>query len=193
MIERLHWKGLWQCFDRNGEVLDVFVPVKRTIDGAHFGFVRMASRADALRAIKRLDGCVLYGSKVRVLFVVRDTRDSFWRRKRGSLPRLSDPPSIGIKGVDIEGAKVECEMGKLRSVEGVVDDEKLVILHTCAIGWVKKVVSISVLAREMAKAVQEAELVRVPAVEERDIDSRSEYGGSVQHGNSVVSPASHES
>ncbi|KAK8521582.1 hypothetical protein V6N12_031476 [Hibiscus sabdariffa] len=39
----------------------------------------------------------------------------------------------------------------------------------------------------------EAELVHVPAVEEREIDSGSEEGDSVQHGGSVVSPASHES
>ncbi|KAK8510041.1 hypothetical protein V6N12_035364 [Hibiscus sabdariffa] len=148
------------------------------IDGARFGFVRMASRADALRAIERLDGCVLYGSRVRVLFA----------------------------GVDVEGAKVECGMGKLCSVEGAIDDEKLVIMHTYAIGWVKKVVSIRVLAREMAEAGLEAfklewvagsmvllAFLDLEQPEEREIDSGSEDGDTVQHGNSVVSSISHES
>ncbi|KAL4303256.1 hypothetical protein GQ457_10G011080 [Hibiscus cannabinus] len=49
-------QGLWQCFDRHGEVLDVFVPTKRTVDGARFGFVSMGSWEDALRVIERLDG-----------------------------------------------------------------------------------------------------------------------------------------
>ncbi|KAK8516146.1 hypothetical protein V6N12_013553 [Hibiscus sabdariffa] len=132
-------------------------------------------------------------------------------------------------------------MSKLQSVEGAVDDEKLVILHTCAIGWVMKAVSIRVLAQEMVEAglegfelqwvacsmvllafpdleqrgrapgqidemvevraqdkvfqvlVQEVELVHLSAVEEWEIDSGSEDGDSVQHGNSVVPPASHES
>ncbi|KAK9031785.1 hypothetical protein V6N11_056073 [Hibiscus sabdariffa] len=90
---------------------------------------------------------------------------------RGSLPRLADPPSIRIKGIDVVGAEV-------------------------------KAVSIRILAREMAEAgldgfeLQwiagsmvllafpdlEAELVCVPAVEEREIDSGSEEGDSVQHG-----------
>ncbi|KAL4318872.1 hypothetical protein GQ457_18G012420 [Hibiscus cannabinus] len=88
----LHWQSLWQCFDRHMEVLDVFVPTKRTVDGSKFGFVRMGSWEDALRVIEHLDGFVLYGSRVRISFTQRDTHDSFWRKK-GSLPRLPDPPS----------------------------------------------------------------------------------------------------
>ncbi|KAK9044590.1 hypothetical protein V6N11_058488 [Hibiscus sabdariffa] len=77
----------------------------------------MASRMNALKVIERLDGSVLYGSRVRVSFASRETRDSFWRQKRG-----------------------------------VVDSGKMSILSTCAIGWVKKVVSIRALAQEMAEA-----------------------------------------
>ncbi|KAK9020582.1 hypothetical protein V6N11_010602 [Hibiscus sabdariffa] len=49
-----------------------------------------------------------------------------------------------------------------QSVEGIVDDAKLVILHTCAIGWVKEATPIRVLAHELAVAgLQGFELVWV--------------------------------
>ncbi|KAK8556503.1 hypothetical protein V6N12_002902 [Hibiscus sabdariffa] len=62
LSEGLHWKGLWQCFDCHGVVVDAFIPVELALDGARFGFVCIASRFDALRAIEHLDGFVLYGS-----------------------------------------------------------------------------------------------------------------------------------
>ncbi|KAL4273683.1 hypothetical protein GQ457_13G018070 [Hibiscus cannabinus] len=61
---RLHWQGIWQCFDRHGVVVDVFIPVKREVEGTRFGFVCMASWEDVLRVIECLDGFVLYGSRV---------------------------------------------------------------------------------------------------------------------------------
>ncbi|KAK8556504.1 hypothetical protein V6N12_002903 [Hibiscus sabdariffa] len=38
----------------------------------------------------------------------------------------------------------------LRSVVGIMDDEKMSVLETCVIGWVKETTSIRVLAQEMA-------------------------------------------
>ncbi|KAK8490911.1 hypothetical protein V6N11_073345 [Hibiscus sabdariffa] len=99
----------------------------------------MASRVDALRAIERLDGFMLYGSRVRVSFAARATRDSFWRRKKGSLPRLSDPPQsvVGVVTAATGMAKSRA-VSPRRSEKGIVDDVKLAILQTCAIGWVKE-------------------------------------------------------
>ncbi|KAK8578940.1 hypothetical protein V6N12_069282 [Hibiscus sabdariffa] len=138
-------------------------------------------------------------------------------------------------------------MSKLRSVEGVVDSGKMSILSTCAIGWVKKAVSIRALAQEMAEAGlegfklmwvtgsmvllefpdaetrgrlvlspsmwstwfdrleewselmmyeshhHEAELVRVPMVELRDVDIGSEAADLIQRECSVASPGSRAS
>ncbi|KAK8972988.1 hypothetical protein V6N11_028577 [Hibiscus sabdariffa] len=211
----LHWKGLCQCFDRHGVVVDAFIPVKRAFDGTRFGFVCMASRVDALRAIERLDGFMLYGSWVKVLFAARATRDSFWRRKKGSLPRPPDSPQGVVGAVTAAMGIAESRVvSPYRSVEGIVDDAKLAILQTCAIGWVKEAVPIRVLAQEMAAAglqgfelvwvagsmvllyfssmelrdgllvstegsvyavvIQEAELVRVSTVEDRDVEFESE-------------------
>ncbi|KAL4351562.1 hypothetical protein GQ457_06G013110 [Hibiscus cannabinus] len=155
LSDRLHWQGLWQCFDRHGEVLDVFVPTKHTVDGSRFGFVRMGSWEDALRVIKRLDGFVLYGSRVRVSFARRDTRDSFWRQKKWSLPRSPDPPSHFSAPVFDRDTTLRAEGplgGQSRRVDGVIDEEKLSMLETCALGLVKEAVSMKVLAKEMAAA-----------------------------------------
>ncbi|KAK8998879.1 hypothetical protein V6N11_070060 [Hibiscus sabdariffa] len=42
--------------------------------------------------------------------------------------------------------------GQRRRVDGVIDEEKLSVLETCALGWVKEAVSMKVLAKEMAAA-----------------------------------------
>ncbi|KAK8491334.1 hypothetical protein V6N11_014413 [Hibiscus sabdariffa] len=68
-------------------------------------------------------------------------------RKKGTFPRLSDPPSLLAKrsGRHRRG-------GKGRRVEGVIAEEKVAVLETCAQGWVKEAVSIRVLAKKMATA-----------------------------------------
>ncbi|KAK9026766.1 hypothetical protein V6N11_039600 [Hibiscus sabdariffa] len=43
-------------------------------------------------------------------------------------------------------------VGQSQRVDGVIDEEKLSVLETCALGWVKEAVSIRVLAKEMATA-----------------------------------------
>ncbi|KAK9027270.1 hypothetical protein V6N11_067108 [Hibiscus sabdariffa] len=147
--------------------------------------MRMASRVDALQAIERLDGLVLYGSRVRVSFAARDTRDSFWRRKMGSLPRLPDPPQgdvvIDAGTLRTEEARVERSR---RSVVGIMDDEKLSVLETCAIGWMKEATPIRVLVQKMAV---EAELVQVPTVEFREGETGSKLGDK-SHEASVALP-----
>ncbi|KAL4325700.1 hypothetical protein GQ457_11G024960 [Hibiscus cannabinus] len=136
------------CFDRHGVVVDAFISVKRGCDDVRFGFVRMVSKGDALRAIERLDGATMYESRVCVSFTIRDTRDLFWRRRREN-PILDRPQGTGA--TDFGSAKpgegrVE---HRRRSVEGTVDDEKLSVLQTYAIGWVKEAGPIRVLAQEM--------------------------------------------
>ncbi|KAL4377797.1 hypothetical protein GQ457_02G030990 [Hibiscus cannabinus] len=48
---QIHWKGLWQVFDRHGIVVDSFIPQKRDVGGSRFGFVRMKSEVEAVRAL----------------------------------------------------------------------------------------------------------------------------------------------
>ncbi|KAL4271771.1 hypothetical protein GQ457_13G005590 [Hibiscus cannabinus] len=77
---RFHWKGLWETFAHHGEVVDAFIPLKKSKDGKRFGFVRFSSRADAQRAISRLNGLVLYGFRILVSLARYNVRNSFWKK-----------------------------------------------------------------------------------------------------------------
>ncbi|KAL4333410.1 hypothetical protein GQ457_07G016410 [Hibiscus cannabinus] len=76
----MHWKGLWATFAHHGDVIDSFIPTKRRKSGRRFGFVRFASKADASRAISRLNGFILFGNKVSVSYAKYTSRSSFWRK-----------------------------------------------------------------------------------------------------------------
>ncbi|KAL4348848.1 hypothetical protein GQ457_17G012120 [Hibiscus cannabinus] len=71
IADRLHWKGVWQVFDRHGVVVDVFIPRRRSRAGRRFGFVHMASKEDVDRVIERLNGFWLYGARVSVSLAIR--------------------------------------------------------------------------------------------------------------------------
>ncbi|KAL4333280.1 hypothetical protein GQ457_07G008010 [Hibiscus cannabinus] len=100
-------RGVWQSFDRHGEVVDVFIPRRRNRFGERFGFVRMATRAAVDRVIERLNGFWLYGSRITVAFA-------------GSNHFVS-----GGHG------------GVYRRVTGVLDGSKKEVLETCAVAWCK--------------------------------------------------------
>ncbi|KAK8596577.1 hypothetical protein V6N12_065061 [Hibiscus sabdariffa] len=73
--------------------------------------------------------------------------------RQGSLPRLPDPPSpLSTSILDRDTAlRAEGPLeGQSQRMDGVIDEEKLSVLETCALGWVKEAVSIRVLAKEMA-------------------------------------------
>ncbi|GMJ14392.1 hypothetical protein HRI_005108400 [Hibiscus trionum] len=65
-VKKLHWKGLWTLFSYHGDVLDAFIPKKRSRGGHRFGFVRYLKMNDALRAQERLDGFHIFGYRVQV-------------------------------------------------------------------------------------------------------------------------------
>ncbi|MFQ6654374.1 hypothetical protein Gotur_025388 [Gossypium turneri] len=45
----MHWKGLWALFRYHGEVIDAFIPVKKSKSGKRFGFVRYNRNAEQRR------------------------------------------------------------------------------------------------------------------------------------------------
>ncbi|GMJ10120.1 hypothetical protein HRI_004681200 [Hibiscus trionum] len=95
LSEKLHWQGLWHASRRHVDVSDAFIARKRDERGRRFGFVRFGKRIDAERAIERLNGFVLYGSRIRVSMAGFKPRQAFWR-KVGH--RLWIPKGVGIKG-----------------------------------------------------------------------------------------------
>ncbi|KAK8715933.1 hypothetical protein V6N13_043257 [Hibiscus sabdariffa] len=63
----LHWKGLWQIFGRYCDVLNAFIANKRSRRGSRFGFVKVSNKKDATRAMERLNGRNVYGSRISVM------------------------------------------------------------------------------------------------------------------------------
>ncbi|KAL4367774.1 hypothetical protein GQ457_05G032850 [Hibiscus cannabinus] len=76
----LHWKGLWATFAHHGQVLDAFIPLKKTKEGKQFGLVRFSNRVDAQRAISRFNGLVLYRFRILVSLARFNVRDKFWKK-----------------------------------------------------------------------------------------------------------------
>ncbi|KAL4346648.1 hypothetical protein GQ457_17G018690 [Hibiscus cannabinus] len=156
----LHWKGVWQVFDRHGVVIDIFIPKKVAVDGSRFGFVHMQSKEDADRVIERFDGFWLYGYKVRVMMAARGGQRSFWRKKRGgssshqSTHRSTDQNQIHKSNERIHSVgsddKVNC-----RRARGVIDEEKMEILRFCAVGFCRKPYMLLDLAREFRSSCLE--------------------------------------
>ncbi|KAL4333507.1 hypothetical protein GQ457_07G016390 [Hibiscus cannabinus] len=131
----LHWKGVWQVFDRHGVVVDVFIPKKLAKDGSRFGFVRMRSKGDAERVIERFNGFWLYGSQVRVSMAQRE-RVSFWRKKRED--PLSQKQTITTrygKQPLLDNKEFDGKDNSRRRVIGEVEKEKLEILHLAKEFW----------------------------------------------------------
>ncbi|KAK8603627.1 hypothetical protein V6N13_096101 [Hibiscus sabdariffa] len=76
----MHLKGLWDAFGHHGDVLNAFIPKKRSKSGRRFAFVRYATKADAILTISRLNGFILFGSRVSVNLARFRARMSFWRK-----------------------------------------------------------------------------------------------------------------
>ncbi|KAK8627972.1 hypothetical protein V6N13_063687 [Hibiscus sabdariffa] len=109
IADSLHWQGVWQVFDRHGEVVDVFVPARKSKAGERFGFVRMALReaADRERAgYDRYSGDGIIGLD-----------------KRG----IGGDYKESTMGVHVKQA--------VKHVQGVVAEDKREVLHTCAVAW----------------------------------------------------------
>ncbi|KAK8357640.1 hypothetical protein V6Z11_A05G434400 [Gossypium hirsutum] len=77
----MHWKGQWALFSYHGEVLDVFISVKRCKDGKRFSFVRFSNILDAHRAIDRLNDFVLLGYRIGVKMSSYGGGRKIWRRR----------------------------------------------------------------------------------------------------------------
>ncbi|KAK8554380.1 hypothetical protein V6N12_031344 [Hibiscus sabdariffa] len=113
----------------------------------------MKSKMDVERVIDRFDGFWLYGSRVQVHMALRDTRDSFWRKKRSDEKhtdiRLSQNHS------DQRNAHKQYLKVPSKLVEGVVDGGKLDILQNCATGFCRHPYRLSDLVKEYRDAKSE--------------------------------------
>ncbi|KAL4386470.1 hypothetical protein GQ457_09G023950 [Hibiscus cannabinus] len=148
----LHWKGVWQVFDRHGVVVDVFIPKKLAKDGSRFCFVRMRSKGDAERVIERFNGFWLYGSRVRVSMAQRECA-SFWRKKREDPLSQKQTTTIRYgKQPILDNKEFDGKDSSRRRVIGEVEEEKLEILRFCAVGYCRRQCSVLDLAKEFRAA-----------------------------------------
>ncbi|KAL4384633.1 hypothetical protein GQ457_15G028830 [Hibiscus cannabinus] len=150
--EKLHWKGLWALFSYHGDVLDAYIPSKRSKGGQRFGFVRYASMEDAMRAQERLDGFPLYSYRVRVHLARFEPGRNHGRSRE--LWR--------IKNIESERGRAMEKTGTLRSVVGVVDPVKSDILKNCLVGWCSKFWRAGDLAKKLQEeGIKDASIMRL--------------------------------
>ncbi|KAL4323364.1 hypothetical protein GQ457_11G028560 [Hibiscus cannabinus] len=176
--EKFHWKGLWAAFGHHGDVVDAFIPNKRTYNGKHFGFVRFATREDADRAMSRLHGFVLFGSKIEVSYSKYEQRTSYWKKvgRSNIAEKRKDELVINKHGQSEKQRKANIETnlggaisGKVLSqggqksgknltkglvnpkVRGCVVEETLWRLQQCFIGFTQKELDSSSVHEDLCK------------------------------------------
>ncbi|MBA0781616.1 hypothetical protein Gotri_002523 [Gossypium trilobum] len=76
----MHWKGLWTLFRYHGDVIDAFIPAKKSKSGRKLGFVRFDKIMDAQKVINRLNGFVILGSRISVYLARFKGRRQVWRK-----------------------------------------------------------------------------------------------------------------
>ncbi|KAK8653098.1 hypothetical protein V6N13_127113 [Hibiscus sabdariffa] len=114
----------------------------------------MSSETEAIHVRDCLHGRWINGSRIRVNFVERDSRNQFWRRKRRDYKSTSVPQDNGEKGRPsslaggVDGLSADHRV--LCRVEGSVIEDSLLVLQHCSIGWCQNPISNSSLAEEMS-------------------------------------------
>lgn len=66
ILTTMQWKGLWTLFRYHGDVIDAFIPAKKSKSGRKFGFMRFYKLVNAHKAINRLNGFVILGNRISV-------------------------------------------------------------------------------------------------------------------------------
>ncbi|KAK8557259.1 hypothetical protein V6N13_013534 [Hibiscus sabdariffa] len=144
---RLHWKGLWFAFARYGEVIDAFIPMKKSKTGFRYGFVRFLSLEDAGRAVLHLNGSVLYGNRLNATLArfsdnLEDRKSK--QMKNNELRNRETGKNLNIRvGESSSVSPDTLTQPRLKRVLGHVDEEALKKLEKCLIGTMATVCSTS--------------------------------------------------
>ncbi|KAL4326266.1 hypothetical protein GQ457_11G028620 [Hibiscus cannabinus] len=155
--EKFHWKGLWAAFGHHGDVVDAFIPNKRTYNGKRFGFVRFATREDVDRAMSKLHGFVLFGSKIEVSYSKYEQRTSYWKKsekQRKANIETNLGGAISGKVLSQGGQKSGKNLTKglvNPKVRGCVVEESLWRLQQCFIGFTQKELDSSSVHEDLCK------------------------------------------
>ncbi|KAK8595499.1 hypothetical protein V6N13_016866 [Hibiscus sabdariffa] len=151
---RLHWKGLWHVFARHGDVID------------------------ALRAMERLNGLVIYGNKILVALAKYSGRMQPKKRIVVGMSREDVHKDLGQRKSTIkesifrnaEKAPMEGEIGdpgkqrvkKFKRLLGHVEVEDLWKMKRCLVGVMATVCNVSsISSRLYAWSLREIEVQRM--------------------------------
>ncbi|KAE8655931.1 BTB/POZ domain-containing protein TNFAIP1 isoform 2 [Hibiscus syriacus] len=178
--ESFHYQGLWLFFDKYGEVVDSFIPNKRSKGGSRFGFVRFTRLEDARKVINCVDSSWIQGNKVRVFMARYHPRDVFWRKK------FSSPFPVKGKSVVKEVSHTEAPF------VGSVDESKLSTLKNSLVEWCRifiKWVESSSLEEAVASPLSKVgELVGVSPVKFPELEVCTEEAGRNVNSSEVQCP-----
>ncbi|KAK8613163.1 hypothetical protein V6N13_100936 [Hibiscus sabdariffa] len=110
-----------------------------------------------MRVIERLNDLWLYWSQISVALAQRRVRNSYWWRKRGKDSQMQT--NLIVHSDD---CMVQSNLHKQRQVFGGVDESKVDVLSTCAIGRCKNPISIANLASKISHVnLQGCHLMRI--------------------------------
>ncbi|KAG8491579.1 hypothetical protein CXB51_014853 [Gossypium anomalum] len=170
----MHWKGLWAFFSFHGKVVDAFISEKKSKGDMRFGFVRYANYSNARRAISRLNGFVILGSRIWVREARFKGNRTIWRRvvkhRNSSYSEESNKKRLDNVGRGKEGkGKIEDEwnlnllerssgvgsglvgMKMAGVVQGHVEDELLWKYQKCLVGEVASFYELKSLADRITR------------------------------------------
>ncbi|KAE8729664.1 hypothetical protein F3Y22_tig00003435pilonHSYRG00045 [Hibiscus syriacus] len=146
----IHWKGLWQVVGRYGEVLSGNISKKRSRAGTRFGFVKVSNWVEAKRVRERLNGLMVYGSRISVRFakyMLKDQKEKclqselVWKSKIASSTLCEKTQSM-MAGQ--EGAS-------RKEVVGHVDEDEVRKLRRCLVGVMAGVCSVGSIVGRLQK------------------------------------------
>ncbi|KAH1055310.1 hypothetical protein J1N35_033375 [Gossypium stocksii] len=119
--DSMHWKGLWALFQFHGNVVDAFIPAKRSMEGKRFRFVRFAKLVDVQGAITRLDGYVILGKNIWVKMARFSGKRKIWKKAQAKkdVTQKEEMQSRGMEYLDEEKDESNGNVlyGRLKSAE----------------------------------------------------------------------------
>ncbi|KAK8553084.1 hypothetical protein V6N13_141686 [Hibiscus sabdariffa] len=114
----------------------------------------MATRAAALRVIELLHMRWIYGTRISVAFALRRGWDETWHlrkeRQRGTIEVGGEERRHVLDSGESVTGKVR--NGLHKSVTGVVAEDKLEVLDSCAVAWCKEGLRGRALVEELRRA-----------------------------------------
>ncbi|KAK8643660.1 hypothetical protein V6N13_012943 [Hibiscus sabdariffa] len=144
-------------FGGHGDIIDQFIASKLDRTGKRFGFARFSNRADANRAIERLNGFFLFCNRLSVTEVKYKGRSAYWRKLNPGKAQVIPPrkvippttsssyPKAPAKPVDETVCDSQDSLKKpiLKRILRYVEEEALRDVNKCLIGTMASLCSTS--------------------------------------------------